>query len=369
MRIRLLNPNRLLIALALAMIGSQCIGQTVSTAETLTPAAKTQVITTLVKELTDNYVFPKSANRAAESVLTHLQAHDYDAITSGDEFAKLLTAHLQAVCKDVHLRVFYTPGALPARQVSNVPTDDEVRRLHNYEREHNGGVEKVQRLDGNVGYIEIRSFLEPTAAAEPIRAAMDFVADTDALIVDLRRNGGGSPETVCLFLSYLFGDKPVHINDIYYRQGNRTIEYWTQRHVPGHRYLNRDVYVLTSKHTASGAEECSYDLQTLKRATIVGDPTWGGANPGERFRLTRHFSAFIPGGSEINPYTHTNWEGVGVKPDIVMPAEDAMQAVHILAIKCLLAKATTLERRASLTSALKQVEADTPDAAGHTASN
>jgi C-terminal processing protease CtpA/Prc len=169
-------------------------------------------------------------------------------------------------------------------------------------------------------------------------AACSLRADTDALILDLRRNGGGDPEAVKTLLSYFFG-KRTHLNDLYFRQGNKTIEYRTNERVPGRKYLDKPVYVLTSKRTGSGAEECAYDLQSLHRATIVGTSTWGGANPGDFYRLTDHFEAFIPSGRAINPYTRKNWEGTGVIPDVA-ESGDALVAAEKLALKKLLETAT-----------------------------
>jgi C-terminal processing protease CtpA/Prc len=162
---------------------------------------------------------------------------------------------------------------------------------------------------------------------------MNFVNGTDALIIDLRGNGGGNPAMVALICSYLFGPEPVHLNDLYWREGDRTDQFWTRKEVAGKRYLNKDVYVLTSKRTFSGAEEFTYNLKNLKRATIVGETTGGGAHPGGMFRMSPHFGAFIPTGRAINPITKTNWEGTGVTPDVAVPAEQALVVARLMALK------------------------------------
>ena len=153
----------------------------------------------------------------------------------------------------------------------------------------NFGFEKVERLKGNVGYIDLRGFTPAEFSAETIVAAMNFVANTDALIFDLRQNGGGDPATVALLSSYLFGPEPVHLNSLYWREGDTTHQWWTLPFVPGKRYAGKDVYVLTSKRTFSAAEEFTYNLKNLKRATIIGETTGGGAHPGGPRRINEHF--------------------------------------------------------------------------------
>jgi len=137
---------------------------------------------------------------------------------------------------------------------------------------------------------------------------------------------------VALISSYLFGEKPVHLNDLYWRTGDRTQEFWTKPEKVLRRFPEKDLYILTSNNTFSAGEEFSNNLKTLKRATIIGERTGGGANPGNTVRLNEHFSAFIPSGRAINPITKTNWEGVGVEPDIKVPKEQALKTAHIMAL-------------------------------------
>jgi C-terminal processing protease CtpA/Prc len=197
----------------------------------------------------------------------------------------------------------------------------------------NHGFAKVERLPGNIGYLEFLNFMDEELGADTVAAAMNFINGTDALIIDMRKNGGGNPAMVALVCSYLFGPEPVHLNDLYWREGNRTDEFWTKKEVAGKRYLNKDVYVLTSKRTFSGAEEFSYNLKNLKRATIIGETTGGGAHPGGGFRISEHFGMFVPTGRAISPITKTNWEGTGVTPDISVPADQALHVARITALK------------------------------------
>jgi C-terminal processing protease CtpA/Prc len=161
---------------------------------------------------------------------------------------------------------------------------------------------------------------------------------------------------VALVATYLFDGEPVHLNDLQYRRGDRTQQYWTLPFVPGRRFgRSKPVYVLTSAETFSGAEEFTYDLKTQKRAVIVGETTGGGANPGDEHRVAEHFTIFVPDGRAINPITKTNWEGTGIKPDVETPPEDALITAHILAIEQRIA-ATTDPDRARLRATLERLK-------------
>jgi C-terminal processing protease CtpA/Prc len=188
-------------------------------------------------------------------------------------------------------------------------------------------------MNGNIGYVDLRGFNDHDAGADTVAAAMSFLQNTEALIFDLRQNGGGSPAMIALISSYLFGDKPVHLNDLYWRKGDRTDEFWTKPESAKLKFPNKDIYVLTSNYTFSGAEEFSFNLKHLKRATLIGETTGGGAHPGGMVRLHDHFSAFVPIGRAINPISKTNWEGTGVEPDIKVPKEQALKTAYLMALK------------------------------------
>jgi retinol-binding protein 3 len=323
----------------------------------LGPKQSGEVIERLLKELQDNYVFPETARKMSEAVRRHAADKRYDAIKTGQELAARLTNDLQSVSKDKHLRVMCSTAKLPARPKGEKPDPREAKKMRERMARMNAGFVKVERLPGNVGYLELTGFMDPAAAARPAAAAMNFLAGTDALIIDLRKNGGGSPHTVALVSSYLFGEEPVHLNSLYWRKGDRTEEFWTRKEVEGPRYLHKEVYILTSKRTFSAAEEFTYNLKNLKRATVVGEATGGGAHPGGAMRLGDHFVAFIPTGRAINPITKTNWEGTGVQPDIRVPADQALGVAHRRAVERLLERTPDEETRRHIRAELERLPA------------
>ncbi|MEO5987709.1 MAG: S41 family peptidase [Candidatus Eisenbacteria bacterium] len=315
---------------------------------------KTAVVESLIVQVQRHYVFPEKANELAKSLRRRLAAKEYDRITGSKEFADSLLAHMQAVTHDLHMRVNYRYEPLPLQPNGGPPPPQERANALREDRRRNFGFEKVQRLMGNVGYLDLRSFSDWSEAQPTAIAAMNFLANTDAVIIDLRRNGGGSPAMIQTLLTYFVeeGDR-LHINDFYEREGGRTVQFHTASYVPGPRLNGKPLYVLTSSRTGSAAEEFAYDVQTHKLGTLMGATTAGAANPGGMFRLSEHLAAFIATGRAINPVTKTNWEGVGVKPDVDLPPADALREAHVAALKKLMESAKDDGSRGSLARALE----------------
>ncbi|HVG22500.1 MAG TPA: S41 family peptidase [Blastocatellia bacterium] len=324
---------------------------------TIDAAARAAVIEGALKNLNDYYVFPEMAKKMDQAIRERMQKNEYDQITSARTLSQKLTEHLQEVSHDKHLRVGYSAEVIPVRSDNEEPSAEERERYVGFLRTINFGFEKIERLPGNVGYLDLRGFVPAQYGAETVVAAMNFLANTDALVIDLRRNGGGDPAMVALISSYLFGSEPVHLNDLYWREGDTTRQWWTLPYVPGKRYGDKkDVYVLTSKRTFSAAEEFTYNLKNLKRATIVGETTGGGAHPGGTRRINEHFQIWVPSGRAINPYSKTNWEGAGVKPDVETPADQALKVAHIAAMNKVLEKVADPERKQAIKGAVENVQ-------------
>lgn len=313
-----------------------------------------KVIAALVQQMNEVYIFPDVAQKAGKQLTALQKKGKYATITDSREFAKALTDDLRQIVKDKHLGVRFRPPIF-----TDVPKDEAAKKQEEafmrHMRRMNLGFPKTDMLEGNIGYLKIDGFGPVDKVGETCTGAMMFLANTDALIIDLRDNHGGEPEMVQYLASYFFGDTPVHLNDLYYRKGNITTEYWTIP-VKGQKYLNKPVYVLTSNRTFSGGEELAYDLQTQKRATLIGETTGGGANPGGEVALPEGFTAFIPDGRAINPITKTNWEGTGVKPDIAVAADTALKEAHVLALKELSKHAADEEAKNYYSQNLEKVQ-------------
>jgi C-terminal processing protease CtpA/Prc len=288
----------------------------------------TSQITLVRKHIVDRYVFPEVAEKVVAVLAERLVAGAYAGFEDEESFAAAVTVDLQSVNGDKHLRLRYKVAELPDRE--EIYDEDEYRAeasLDGY------GIAAVRRLDGNVGLLDIRRLHQSTVAGPAITAAMNLLASADVLLIDLRRNGGGDPSTVALLCSFLF-DEPTHLNDIYNRVDDFTAQFWTAPHVPGPLFgSTKPIYVLTSGETFSGGEELANNLRELKRATLIGEVTRGGANPGGAHRVSAHLEATVPTGRAINPISGTNWEGVGVQPHISVPAADAFDTAYRLALK------------------------------------
>lgn len=228
-----------------------------------------------------------------------------------DELAEILTRDLQSVTEDKHVRV----RRKAVNKLSQQLTPEAAKKV-------NSGFYKAEILDDNIGYIDLRLFYPTAWAAETGAAAMKFVANTDALIIDLRKNGGGDPEMVAFMCSYFFNER-THLNDLYNRVEDSTEQFWTV-YVPGPLYIDKFLYILTSSYTFSGAEEFTYNLKHLNRARVIGEISRGGANPGSWHELPEGLEIFVPIAKSINPITKDNWEGKGVVPHVKVSADEAL---------------------------------------------
>jgi C-terminal processing protease CtpA/Prc len=295
-----------------------------------------EIVQNLAEKLKANYVYPDVAEQICARLRYHLDDGAYADSPDGEFLAFALTTHLQEVNQDEHLWVKWTPEPLPEQEGALRENEAWLAERRQRAELDNYGLHKVERLPGNVGYLEIRRFEKPVWGGDTAAAAMGFLAHAQALIVDLRKCTGGYPGMVVLISSYLFGEEPVHLNSMYWRDEDATQQYWTLPHVPGERFGDKPVYVLTSQDTFSGGEEFAYNLQSRQRATLVGETTGGGAHAGASYRLHPHFEAFIPMGRAINPITQENWEGRGVVPDFPVAAEKALDVAYRLALESVL---------------------------------
>jgi len=295
-------------------------------------ATRTRVIDGTIAKLNEFYVFPEMAKKMEDAVRARQKRSEYDSVTDGDAFAKMLTEQFQDVSHDKHLHVDFSPARIPEmpETPSGPPPPEAVARYRQQMERMNCGFDKVEVLSGNIGYLKFDMFADPEICGPTAVAAMNFLANVNAIIIDLRENGGGDPKMIALVSTYLF-PQPTHLNDLWERKGDTTQQYWTLPYVPGKRLDAKPAYVLTSKQTFSGAEEFSYNLKNLKRATLVGETTGGGAHPVSGHRIDDHFMIGVPFARAINPISKTNWEGTGVEPDVKVAAAEALATAQKLA--------------------------------------
>lgn len=326
-----------LVTVALLMLPVFTLSAQQST-EPLTTKEQQTVIDSVGSKLNANYVFPDIAKKMVTSIQSKLKNGNYKSVLDPQEFANTLTTDLQAISNDKHLRVTFAPGHIREQQ-QRITAEDSIaflnRHISNLKR-NNFGFKELKIMSGNIGYLDLRSFSNVEYAGETAVSAMNFLSNADAIIIDLRNNTGGSPAMIQLITSYLFESHPVHLNNFYWRPRDQNSQTWTLPHVSGKRSPDTPVYVLTSGRTFSAAEEFSYNLKHLERATLVGETTGGGAHPGGSVVATDRFMVWIPTGRAINPITNTNWEGTGVSPHIEAPAADALDIAYKNALELLI---------------------------------
>ena len=340
-----------IITFAIFALGvGPALGQAPAAPPALDAAKKKAVVDEIAALFNKNYIFADTAKKVEDALRAKLGAGGFDGAVTAPEFAAAVAAVILEVSQDRHTGFAYNPAMAEDFRRLEGRSEEEAKKVRERQleesRRDNFGFRKVERLPGNVGYLDFRVFASPGEAGPTAVAAMNFLAHCDAIIVDLRQNGGGDPAQIQLISSYFF-DEPVHLNDLYARATDTTENYWTLPYVPGARASEADVYVLTSARTFSGAEEFSYNLQNLKRATIIGETTGGGAHPTDAMTVQRDFILRVPFARAINPVSKTNWEGTGVKPDIACPAAEAFDRAYALAVEKLAAKAATPGRKAA----------------------
>ena len=308
---------------------------------TVERSERDRVIEALATKLSSGYVLPDAVERITQALRSASSAGEYDG-KAPQEFADAIGRTLRNASRDKHFAVFYQP-APTAPPVAATLSMDRRERL-------NFGFGKLERLRGNVGYMEIVNFSDlRQQSAETASALLSTLANFDAIIIDLRRNSGGNDPMMAFIATYFFDPTPVHLNDIYWRDTNETSQFWTAAFVPGRRSARQPLYILTSASTFSGAEDFCYSLQNLKRALVVGETTGGGAHSSRGpQRLTQSFTAIIPVGRSVSPITRTNWEGTGVTPDIKTSADASLGVAHLHALRSLLEKETDQQWKQTL---------------------
>lgn len=316
---------RYALLLACSPVGR--LGAQSSATTVIDSASRAAVVAAATRTLDSVYVFPDVAARMGAALRDQMNRRTYDTVATDETFAALLTQHLRAVSNDRHLRVIWFPQGAPVRLGAPLPDENMRRRLEAV----NCGFESTRMLSGNVGYLKLNTFGHPEICAPVATRELQGLVDADALIVDLRQNGGGEPDMLTHVLSYFFAER-THLLDFESRRASLARQFWTDSTAPG-RKLRRSapVYVLTSARTFSAAEAFSYIIQSTKRGVVVGETTAGGAHSATWYRIGSHFILVAPDARAVSRITGTNWEGKGVEPDVKTSADDALDAAHRLA--------------------------------------
>jgi hypothetical protein len=292
--------------------------------EELDDTERQRVVDAVVANLKKHYAYPDLAQRMANELTAHEKSGQYAELDAGS-FADLLTDQMRHISRDQHLELVYSLRVLPPQPHERTP--QEAANLREQLKQENCEFERVETLRHNIGYLKLNWFADASACSGTAAAAMASVNRANAIIFDLRDNRGGDPAMVSLVAAYLF-DHPEYW---YNPRENTTLGSWTHSPVEGNLLADKPVYILTSNRTFSGAEQFCYDLKMLKRATIVGETTGGGAHAGMWHRIDDHFGVAIPEVKPINPYSQPDWEGTGVEPDVNVKAADALEAAVKLA--------------------------------------
>lgn len=286
---------------------------------------KATVIEAVANHLETDYVEAELVGMQAAIVLrADFSSGLFEQVSEGSAFAELISARVQELTGDGHLNVEYSEERIDEGNDAQKAFDEgQLERW--YGAQVNYGVRRIERLEGNIGYLDLSVFPPIDMGGETVAAALTVLADTDALIIDLRRNGGGIGDTADLVASYLFSSERQPLTGIYHRPSDKVVQRFTQPFVSGKRFgPDKPVFVLISAKTFSAAEALAYNLQALGRATIVGEPSGGGAHPFEYMRVHPHFVLWSVTAKSVNPITGGNWQSVGVQPDIAVKSENAL---------------------------------------------
>jgi retinol-binding protein 3 len=328
---------------------------------TVSQAERITVVEAAANLLEKRYVFPELGARLADSLRLDLTRGDFSSFERPEELAAAVSQRIRILSEDGHLWLAVQPEVEggPSADPSQGPGPDAAQALRLQRARENFGFPSVEILAGDVGYLELRQFMDPALSGETTTAAFSFLRNAEALVVDLRGSMGGSQAMVAFLASHLLEDgERIHLFDSYHRPSERTDQYWSESYLPAPRFLERPVYILTAGRTFSAGEGLAYLLKHLGRATVVGETTGGGTHPGGFHRLNPRFIMFVAEARVTSPVTGDNWEGRGVEPNVTVSSEQALAKAHLLALEHLLDWKAEDPRRGELERLVQDLKTD-----------
>ncbi|MBP2615022.1 tetratricopeptide (TPR) repeat protein [Chryseobacterium jejuense] len=300
----------------------------------LQPNDKALILNSVKTHLEKSYIDLELSKKMNTELDKNFRSNKYEKLTDPSEFAKLLTKDLQSVSNDPHLKVRFEPEYISKekRNSTDILKLESERKIAMQMAEINYGFIESKILDGNIGYLNLRLFADIKYAEETATAAMNFLSNTNSIIIDLRTNGGGVPSMMQLLSSYFFDETPVLLSEFYERENQAKTQLYSLPNVKGKKFKNKPIYILTSKQTFSAAEALAYTLQHWGKAVVVGEATQGGANRAKRIHLNEEFTISVPYIKPIHPVTKTNWEGKGIQPNIETTEKNAFVYAYLNAL-------------------------------------
>ncbi len=301
----------------------------------LTSEVRNNVVEKTIAIIRQHYVFPEIGVKIVDFIQDKFHSGKYSDLDTASDFCSALNEDLHEASQDGHLVIFYSPE-VAARLRETVSEEENTDEWFEEYHIDNYGLTKAEYMIGNVGYLDIRIFAPPSYAKDAAISMMNYISNCDALIIDVRYNGGGDPHLVQLIESYFFEKQQKLLLSFYQRNSDSHEQIYTIPDLPGKYLPTIPIYILTSKRTFSGAEDFTYTLKHHGRALVVGEQTGGGANTVDERVVDDDFVVNIPSGYPTHPETNSNWEGTGVIPDIVVPHDQALGVAHVHAIKTLI---------------------------------
>ena len=301
--------------------------------DTLDIQSKNMIIDTILKCFEDNYVYQEVALSLKDSIIRRNKEGEYSNITEMKKFLTRMSSDIRKITQDKHISINYIENSeyeSGKRKHSLLSEQIDEKKRKNFD------FRKVEWLPGNIGYIRFDTFEDPQYAGEIAASAVNFISNCEAIIIDLRYNHGGEEKMVRYLASYFFAE-PTLLNIRYFTKQDSIVQSWTDSYIPGKKLTDKDIYILTSSNTASGAEAFTYILKNYNKATVIGENTSGAAHWADYYYYsTLNLEIKLPVARPINPITKTDWERTGIRPDINISENRSLDKAYIIALEKLI---------------------------------